>query len=79
MGVLLEDGPEERRAGGEDELVCLDLSCSTADGAVKEIFLLSDLSKGNTNVTFEIIPPQAKLLTGTHHCTAVAAFYWVSW
>ena len=68
MGVLLEDGPEERGTGGEDELVCLDLSCPTADGAVKEIFLLSDLSKGNTNVTFKIIPPQAKLLTGIHHC-----------
>ena len=62
MGVLLEDGPEEGRAGGQDELVCLDLPGTTAQGAVKEILLPSDLPEGNANVALKIIPAETKLL-----------------
>ena len=48
VGVLPEDGPEEGRAGGQDELVCLDLPGATAQGAAKEILLLPDLPEGKT-------------------------------
>ena len=67
VGVLPEDGPEEGGAGGQDELVCLDLSGSTAQGTIKEVFLLSDLPEGDANVAFKIIPAETKLLTRTHH------------
>ena len=46
--------------------MCLDLSGSTAQGAVEEILLLSDFSEGHTDVALEVIPTEAKLLIGTH-------------
>ena len=61
--VLLQDGVEERRAGRQDELVCLDLPGATAQGAVKEILLLSDLPECHTDVALKIIPAQAELFT----------------
>ena len=64
--VLLENGSEERRAGRQDELVCLDLSGATAESAVKEVFLLPDLPEGHTDVALKIIPTETKLLIGTH-------------
>ena len=67
VGILPEDGPEERRAGRQDELVCLDLSGATAESAVKQILLFSDLPEGQTNVALKIIPAKAKLITGAHH------------
>jgi len=70
--VLLENGSEERRAGRQDELVCLDLSGATAESAVKEVLLLPDLPEGHTDVALKIIPAKTKLLTGTHQ-------YYMSW
>ena len=67
MGVLLEDGPEEWRAGRQDELVSLDLSGATAESAVKQILFISDLPEGETNVALKVIPAKAKLITGAHH------------
>ena len=66
MRVLSEDGPEERGAGRQDEFVCLDLSGTTAQGAIEEIFLLSYFPEGNTDVALKIIPAEAKLLAGSH-------------
>ena len=43
--VLVEDLPEERRAGGEDEFVSLELVGSTAESAVKQVFLFSNITK----------------------------------
>ena len=66
VGVLLEDGPEEGGAGGQYQLVCLDLPGTTTEGAVKEILLLSDIPEGHTDVALKIIPAETKLLTCTH-------------
>ena len=65
MGVLLEDGPEEWRASRQDELVCLNLPGTTAQGAVKSIFFLSDISESHTDIAFKIIPSQTKLFIST--------------
>ena len=62
--VLPEDGPEE---GGQNELVCLDLPGPTAQGAVQEIFLLSDLSGCNTNVALEVNILQLNLCKGAFY------------
>ena len=64
--VLLENRSEERRAGRQDELVCLNLPGAAAEGAVKEFFVFSDFSKSDTDVAFKIIPPQTELLIGSH-------------
>ena len=77
VGVLLENWSEERRAGRQDELVCLDLSGATAESAVKQILLFSDLPEGQTNVALKIIPAKAKLITGTHHNSVMQ--YYKSW
>jgi len=66
VGVLSEHRPEEGGAGGQDELVCLDLPGPTAQGAVEKIFLLPDLPEGDTDIALEVIPAKTKLLTGTH-------------
>ena len=54
--VLLQHSVEERRAGGRDELVCLDLSLATAQSDVKKVLFLSDRSKSYTDVALKIIP-----------------------
>ena len=61
--VLLQDRPEESRAGRQDQLVCLDLPGATTQGDIKEVFPLPDLPEGCTDVALKIIPTQAKLLT----------------
>ena len=66
MRVLLENRPEERRAGRQNDLVCLQLPGATAQGAVKEVLLLPDLPEGQADVALKIIPAQTKLLIGTH-------------
>ena len=70
MRVLLENGSEERRAGRQDELVCLDLSGATAKSAVKEVLLLPDLPEGQANVALKIIPTETKLFICPHDDTA---------
>ena len=61
MRVLFQYGTEERRAGRQDQLVCLDLSLATAQSDIEEILLLSDLSKSRTDVALKIIPAETKL------------------
>jgi len=65
--VLPQDGPEEWGAGGQDQFVSLELLGTTTKCAVKEVFLLPDLSEGQTDVALEIIPAETKLLTRPHH------------
>ena len=60
MGVIPQQRPEEGGAGGQDQLVCLDLPGATAQGAVKEIFLFSNLPEGYTDVALKVIPAKAK-------------------
>merc|ERR1719309_1913345 len=66
VDILLENRPEERRAGRQDQFVCLDLPGTTAQGAVKEVLLLPDLPEGQADVALKIIPAQTKLLICTH-------------
>ena len=61
VGVLLQNGSEERRASRQDELVGLDLSGATAKSAVEEILFFSDLSECHTDVALKIIPSETKL------------------
>jgi len=79
--VLSQDGPEEGGAGRQYQLVCLDLSGTTADGAVKEILLFSDLSEGYTDVALKIVPPKTKLFIGSHgnQFRAILGFMDRSW
>ena len=63
MRVLLQNRPEERRAGRQDQLVCLDLPGATTQGDIEEVFLLSDLPEGCADVALKIIPTKAKLFT----------------
>ena len=46
--------------------MCLDLSGSTTQGAVKEILFFSDLPEGHTDVGLKIIPSKAELFTACH-------------
>ena len=66
MWIVSEDSPEERRAGGQDELVCLDLPGATAEGAVKEVLLLPDLPEGQADVALKVIPAKTELLARSH-------------
>ena len=54
--ILPQDCPEERGAGGQDQLVCLELLGATAKSAIKEVLLLPYFSEGQADVAFEIIP-----------------------
>ena len=54
--VLLQHSVYERRAGGQDALVCSDLSLTTAQSDVKKVLFLSDRSKSYTDVALKIIP-----------------------
>ena len=63
MRVLLQYGTEERRAGRQDQLVCLDLPRATTQGDIEEVLLLSDLLEGCADVALKIIPTKAKLFT----------------
>ena len=57
-----QDLPEERGAGGEDDLVGRDLLVRVAgQGHVEEIGVIFQFSECSTNVLFKIIPLQAKL------------------
>ena len=66
MRILLQNGSEEGRAGRQDQLVCLDLSGTTAQCAIKEILLLSDFPESNTDVALEIIPAETELFIAAH-------------
>ena len=63
MLVSLEQLPEPVRAGGEDDLVGLDLVLVTGKRHVQEILLLSQILERVTHIGFEIIPPEAEFVT----------------
>ena len=46
MTVSFQDSPEEGGAGGENNLVRLDLIVVTGQGDVKKVFVLSEFPKG---------------------------------
>ena len=63
VGVPLQNGPEEGRAGREDHLVGLDLLIVTCQGHIEEVFVFSQLSESSANICLEVVPPQTKLFT----------------
>jgi len=79
MRIVPQDSSEEGRAGGEDELVSLDLTVANRKGAIEEIFLFSKFPKGDTDVAFEIIPAEAKFLAGRHFQVETASDHALSW
>ena len=63
MGVAPQDVPEEGRAGGQDDLVGLQLLLViTGQGHVKEVLVLAQLAEGHADVALEVVPPEAELL-----------------
>ena len=60
--VLFQDTPKERGASREYNFVCLHLLVITGQGHIKEVFVLSQLPKGNADVCFKVVPSQAELL-----------------
>ena len=67
MRVLSQGCPEKWRASSQDDFVCLNLSGPTAQGAVKEVLLLPDISEGKADVSLKIIPFQAEFLSPHGH------------
>ena len=53
---------EERAASGEYHFVSLDLIFITGEGHIKEVLVVPQLPKGNTDVGLKVIPSQTKLL-----------------
>ena len=66
VGVLPQHASEEGAAGGEDDLVGLDLVILACQGHVKEVSVVSQFTKSNAHVTFKIIPLQAELFWWPH-------------
>ena len=66
MRVSPENIPEERTAGWHDDLVSLDLFVITSQRHVEKVFILSQLSKGATNIGFKVIPLETELFRGWH-------------
>jgi len=65
--VLLEKSLEGDGAGGEDDLVSLDLFPVTGDGHVHVVILVSQFLEGALDTLLEVIPPKAELLIGRTH------------
>merc|ERR1719180_267729 len=66
VGVASKDGSEEWRAGGEDDFVSLYLLIIAGKGHVKKVLVFSQLSEGDTDVAFKVVPPQTKLFCTPH-------------
>ena len=58
--------PEEGGAGGEDELVGLDLFLLARDRHIKEVLLLPQLLERFTDVPLEVVPLKTKLIPRPH-------------
>ena len=65
---------EEGGAGGEDDLVRLQLVVLAGEGHVEEILVLSKLLESWTYVRLEVIPPQTKLVCWGRH-----GWQWSHW
>ena len=67
--VSAQDSSEEGGAGGEDDLVGLQLVAVLAGQRhVKEVLVVAQLAKCAANVRLEIVPPEAELLCRAHDC-----------
>ena len=69
MGVLvsLQNFFEEWTGRGQDDLVSLHLlTILTGQGHISEVLVLPQLTKGRSNVFFEVIPLETKLFGGIH-------------
>ena len=51
---------EERRTGGENQLVCLDLIVITGQSHVEQFLVLADRLEGDTDIAFKVIPFEAE-------------------
>ena len=65
-GVLLQQGLEVGRAGGQDHLVRLAALPVAGQGHVAEGLLVPQMLEGGDHVGLEIIPPQTELLLVIH-------------
>ena len=61
-GIFLQQVSECVRAGGEDDLVGLDLLPVAGDGHVHEVALLPQALEGGLDALLEVIPAQTELL-----------------
>ena len=66
VGVLPQDISEEGAAGGEDDFVGWQLVIITSESYVEEVFVFTEFAKSDTNVRFEVVSAEAKLLCRTH-------------
>ena len=65
--VSLEGALEPRRAGGEDDLVGVDLLVVVrGEGDVVEVVLEAQLVEGGGQVRRPVVPAEAKLFRGSH-------------
>ena len=75
VGGAPQDVPEEGRAGGQDDLVGLQLLLViTGQGHVKEVLVLAQLAEGHADVALEVVPPEAELLRPHLGITIVTHF-----
>ena len=56
MGIPAKDGSEEGGTGGEDHFVGLDLLVLASKGDVKEVFVLPQLTKSQTDIVLKVVP-----------------------
>jgi len=73
-GVLLQQGFEVGRAGGQDHLVGLAGLSVAGEGHVGEGLLVAQVLERRDHVGLEVIPAEAKLLLVTGHLESVVAF-----
>ena len=65
--IFLQESFECDRAGGEDDLVGLNLLSVTGDGHVHEVIFVPQVLESALDALLEIIPPKAELLIGRTH------------
>jgi hypothetical protein len=60
MGIASENLPEEWAAGGQDDLVRLDLLVAVVatEGDVKKLLLGAEVDKGRADVRLKVVPPE---------------------
>lgn len=68
VGVLAENTSEEWGAGGQDQLVCLDVLVTGAHGQghVEKVLLFPQFSERYRDVGLKIIPPEAEFFRCRH-------------
>lgn len=66
MRVAPQDCFEERRAGGQDDPVGLQLVVLAGQRDVEELLLLANVAKGGAYVSLKVVPLETELFRG--HC-----------